>query len=105
MMSPRARARQSQARVALFMPDQDASLNSEWSATRKLNSCSSVLACDSVLAYFRWKIVAQQETEHLSRIMTSAALSRAVSTIAELGVADLVQAGQPQPVEHLARAS
>jgi hypothetical protein len=49
--------------------------------------------------------VAQQETEHLTRIMTSAALSRAVSTIAELGVADLVQIGQPQPVEYLARAS
>jgi hypothetical protein len=49
--------------------------------------------------------MAQQETEHLSRILTSAALSRAVSSIAELGVADLVQTGQPQPVEHLARAS
>lgn len=49
--------------------------------------------------------MAQQETEHLTRIMTSAALSRAVSTIAELGVADLVQIGQPQPVEYLARAS
>ena len=49
--------------------------------------------------------MAQQETEHLTRIMTSAALSRAVSTIAELGIADLVQAGQPQPVECLARAS
>src|SRR6266851_4757338 len=49
--------------------------------------------------------MAQQETEQLSRILTSAALSRAVSTIAELGVADLVQTGQPQPVEHLAHAS
>ena len=49
--------------------------------------------------------MAQQETEHLSRILTSAALSRAVCSIAELGVADLIQAGQPQPVEHLARAS
>jgi hypothetical protein len=51
------------------------------------------------------EIVAQQETEHLNRIMTSAALSRAVCTIAELGVADLVQTSQPQPVEHLARAT
>jgi O-methyltransferase domain len=49
--------------------------------------------------------MAQQETEHLTRILISAALSRAVSTIAELGVADLVQTGQPQSVEHLARAT
>jgi len=49
--------------------------------------------------------MAQKETEDLTRIMIGAALSRTVSTIAELGIADLVQAGQPQPVEHLARAS
>src|SRR2546421_11078219 len=49
--------------------------------------------------------MAQQETEHLSRTLTSAALSRAVSSIAELGVADLIQSGQPQPIEHLSRAS
>jgi hypothetical protein len=49
--------------------------------------------------------VGQQENEQLSRILIGAALSRAVSTIAELGVADLIQTGQPQPVEHLARAS
>jgi O-methyltransferase domain len=49
--------------------------------------------------------MAQQETEHLTRIMTSAALSRAVSSIAELGVADLIQPGQPQPVELLARTT
>jgi len=47
----------------------------------------------------------QQETEQLTRILTSAALSRAVSSIAELGIADLIQAGQPQAVEHLASAS
>lgn len=47
----------------------------------------------------------QQETEQLTRILTSAALARAVSTIAELGIADLIHAGQPQAVEHLARAS
>ena len=46
-----------------------------------------------------------QETEQLNHVLTSAALSRAVSTIAELGVADLIQAGRPQPVEHLARAT
>jgi hypothetical protein len=49
--------------------------------------------------------MAQRETEQLSRILISAALSRAVSTIAEFGVADLIQTGQPQPVAHLARAS
>ena len=49
--------------------------------------------------------MAQQETEQLTRILISPALARAVSTIAELGIADLLQAGQPQPVEHLARAS
>jgi O-methyltransferase domain len=37
--------------------------------------------------------------------MAGAALSRAVTSIADLGVADLIEAGQPQPVEHLARAS
>ncbi len=40
--------------------------------------------------------MAQQESEHLSRILTSAALSRAVSSIAELGVADLSAAERPQ---------
>jgi len=37
--------------------------------------------------------------------MAGAALSRAVASIAEIGVADLIETGQPQPVEHLARAS
>jgi len=49
--------------------------------------------------------MAQQETEQLTRILVSAALSRAVVSIAELGVADLIQTGQPQAVEHLASAS
>jgi O-methyltransferase domain len=71
----------------------------------KVKFLPSVLARDSVLQHSRSEITGQQETEHLSRIIISAALSRAVSTIAELGVADLVQTGQPQPVEHLARAS
>jgi hypothetical protein len=46
----------------------------------------------------------QQETEQLTRILISAALSRAVSSIAELGVADLIQTGQPQSVEYPTRA-
>lgn len=49
--------------------------------------------------------MAQNENEQLSRILIGAALSRAVCSIAELGIADLVPAGQPQPVEHLAKAS
>jgi len=50
--------------------------------------------------------LSQQENEQLGSILIrGAALSRAVSTIAELGIADLIQTGQPQPVEHLARAS
>ena len=42
--------------------------------------------------------MAQPETEQLSRILIGAALSRAVCSIAELGVADVIPAGQPQPV-------
>ena len=49
--------------------------------------------------------MAQQETEHLTRILISAAFSRAVSAIAELGVADLIQSGQPRTVEDLASAT
>src|SRR5215469_13736865 len=56
-------------------------------------------------AAFQVEIMAQQETEQLTRILNGAARSRAVSTIAELGVADLVKTGQPQPVEYLAKAS
>ena len=43
------------------------------------------------------------ETEQLSRMMISAALSRAMCTIGELGVADHIQAGKPQSVQDLAR--
>jgi hypothetical protein len=51
------------------------------------------------------KTMGQQETEKLTRILTSAALSRAVCTIAEIGLADHIQSGQPQPVAHLAGAT
>ena len=47
----------------------------------------------------------QQENEQLGRIMAGAALSRAIASIAELGVADLIETGKPQPVEYLAKAS
>ena len=57
------------------------------------------------LRYSNGTLMAQQETEQLTRILIGAALSRAVSSIAELGVADLIQTGQPQSVEYLASAS
>lgn len=47
--------------------------------------------------------MALKETEQLSRMIASAALSRALCTIGELGVADHIQPGVPQPVEALAR--
>ncbi len=49
--------------------------------------------------------MAQAETEQLTRMMLSAALSRAICSIAELGVADQIEAGSPQSVESLARAT
>ncbi|MGA9772734.1 MAG: methyltransferase [Blastocatellia bacterium] len=49
--------------------------------------------------------MAQTETEQLSRMVMSAALSRVICTIAELGIADLIEAGSPQPVETLASAT
>src|SRR5215469_6343009 len=49
--------------------------------------------------------VSQKENEELNRILHGAALSRALSAIAELGIADLIQTGRPQPVEYLANAS
>jgi hypothetical protein len=49
--------------------------------------------------------MAQAETEQLNQIILSAALSRAVSTVAELGVADHIRMGTPQSAEHLAQAT
>lgn len=43
--------------------------------------------------------MALPETEQLTRILTGAALSRAICTIGELGVADHIQDGAPQTVE------
>jgi hypothetical protein len=47
--------------------------------------------------------MALQETEQLTRMLAGAALSRAICSIAELGVADHVQEGAPQPVAKLAQ--
>ena len=44
----------------------------------------------------------QAETERLTRLLLSTALSRAICTIAEIGIADQVEAGSPQSVEYLA---
>jgi SAM-dependent methyltransferase len=49
--------------------------------------------------------MAQAETEKLTQILWSAALSRAVCTVAELGIADRIEAGSPQTVESLAEAT
>ena len=49
--------------------------------------------------------MAQAETEKLTQIYFGAALSRAVCTIAELGIADQIEAGSPQSVESLSRAT
>ena len=43
------------------------------------------------------------ETEQLSRMMATAALSRAICTLGELGVADHIASGSPQPVAELAK--
>jgi hypothetical protein len=47
----------------------------------------------------------QAETEKLTQILFGAALSRALCTIAELGIADQINSGSPQSVELLARAT
>ena len=47
----------------------------------------------------------QAETEKLTQIMMGAALSRALCSIAELGVADQIEPGSPQSVASLARAT
>jgi O-methyltransferase domain len=49
--------------------------------------------------------VAQAETEKLTEIVLSAALSRAVCSIAEFGVADQIETGSPQSVAVLAAAT
>jgi hypothetical protein len=49
--------------------------------------------------------MAQSETEKLTQILWGAALSRAVCTIGELGIADQIEAGSPQSVESLAGAT
>src|ERR1700684_2140211 len=47
----------------------------------------------------------QAETEKLTQMVFGVGLSRAISSIAELGVADQIEAGSPQPIESLARAT
>src|SRR5689334_10936346 len=49
--------------------------------------------------------MAQRETDELNRMLQLAALSRALCSIAELGVADLIVQGAPQPVSALAAAT
>ena len=49
--------------------------------------------------------VAQKETDQLNRMMPGAALSRAICTVADLGVADYIQAGAAQSAAYLAKAT
>jgi len=49
--------------------------------------------------------MSQAETERLTEIVMSAALSRAVCTVAELGVADHIQSGSPKSISSLATAT
>jgi hypothetical protein len=49
--------------------------------------------------------MSQAETERLTEIVMSAALSRAVCTVAELGVADHIESGSPQSITSLATAT
>src|SRR5262245_37055772 len=49
--------------------------------------------------------MSQRETDQLNRLIQIAALSRALGTIAELGVADHIIQGTPQPVSVLAAAT
>ena len=46
--------------------------------------------------------MAQAETEQLTQILWGAALSRAVCTVGELGIADKIDIGSPRSVESLA---
>jgi ubiquinone/menaquinone biosynthesis C-methylase UbiE len=49
--------------------------------------------------------MAQAETEKLTEMVLSAALSRAVCSVAEFGIADQIQPGSPQTVAALAQAT
>jgi len=49
--------------------------------------------------------VAQKEIDQLNRMMLGAALSRAICTVADLGVADHIEAGAPQSAACLAKAT
>src|SRR5262245_40251943 len=49
--------------------------------------------------------MSQAETDRLNQILTSASLARAVSSIAEIGIADLIPPGHSQGVSYLARSS
>jgi len=49
--------------------------------------------------------MSQQETDQLNTMLQAAALSRALCTVAELGVADHIAPGTPQPVAALATAT
>jgi len=49
--------------------------------------------------------LSREETERLTQILLGAALSRAVCSITELGIADQIEPGSPRSVDYLARAT
>jgi hypothetical protein len=49
--------------------------------------------------------VGQKETDQLNRMMLGAALCRAISTVADLGIADHIQTGTPRSTAYLAKAT
>jgi ubiquinone/menaquinone biosynthesis C-methylase UbiE len=55
--------------------------------------------------YIETLTMAQAETERLTEILWGAALSRAVCSVAELGIADQIEAGSPQSIDSLARST
>jgi len=61
-----------------------------------------MISCDDSSVHSEGKM-GLTETEQLSRIGAQAALSRAICTIGELGVADHIEIGAPQPVQKLAQ--
>jgi hypothetical protein len=49
--------------------------------------------------------MAQRVTDELNRMMLGAALSRAICTVADLGIADYIQVGLPRSTKYLAEAT
>jgi hypothetical protein len=78
------------------------------SNTEKIAKCTAW--CKTIALLFRNEVtrkfkMAQVETEQLSQMVFGGGLSRAISSVGELGVADHIESGSPQPIELLARVT